>query len=91
MYKIIYSSQYKKAYKKIKRSGRYDLSRLEEVINFLQLDKELPPKYQNHKLKGSLHGRYECHIYNDLLLIYRKDKNRLLLLILNLGTHSQLF
>jgi mRNA interferase YafQ len=91
MYQIIYSQKYQKAFRKIQRAGKYDLSKLEIVLQILQSGKVLPPQYQNHYLRGKLQEYEECHIYDDLLLIYKRDKKLLLLLLLDLGTHSQLF
>lgn len=33
----------------------------------------------------------ECHIKDDLLLIYYKDKTVLVLVLVDIGTHHQLF
>lgn len=33
----------------------------------------------------------ECHIKDDLLLIYYKDKTVLVLVLVSIGTHHQLF
>lgn len=51
----------------------------------------LPEKYKNHPLKGTLKGFYDCHVLPDLVLIYRIEKDRLVLLLFDIETHSNLF
>lgn len=51
----------------------------------------LPDKYKNHSLKGNLKGFYDCHVLPDLVLIYRIEKERLVLLLFDIETHSNLF
>ena len=60
------------------------------VIRLLSRDEKLPPKHQDHALKGKWKGYCECHIRPDLLLIYRKTADNKLEL-LALGSHSDLF
>lgn len=52
---------------------------------------KLPEKYRNHQLKGRLKGFYDCHILPDLVLIYKIEKEKLVLFLLDIGTHSNLF
>jgi len=91
MYAIVYSGRYKKAYKKLHKSGRYDLSKLDQILKILLSNQPLPKQYQDHQLKGKLKEMRECHVFSDLLLVYKKDQERLLLLLLNLGNHAELF
>lgn len=51
----------------------------------------LPEKYRNHPLKGDFKGYYDCHVLQDLVLIYKIEKDRLVLLLFDLETHSNLF
>lgn len=50
----------------------------------------LPPKYKNHPLKGNYVGYYDCHILPDWVLIYKLEKEKLILLLFDIGTHSDL-
>jgi len=54
----------------MKRGLKADL--LEEVLNFLVQEKELPVRYRDHQLTDSKHfqGVRECHIQPDWLLVY---------------------
>ncbi len=68
-----------------------DRELVDTIIERLCDDEILEPKYRDHKLKGSLRGLRECHIKPDLLLIYNKQEDVLILNALNLGSHSELF
>ena len=50
----------------------------------------LPPKYKNHPLKVNLAGYYDCHILPYWILIYKIEKEKLILLLFDIGTHSDL-
>lgn len=60
-----------------------------EVLNCLFKGEPLPAKYKNHPLKNNLKGYMDCHIFNDLVLIY-KIENRCLTLV-RLNTHAAVF
>ena len=85
------SSRFKKSLKRYLRSGRFDRNELQTVIEFLARGEDLDPAYQDHELSGELAGHRECHIRPDLLLIYRFEDNNLVLVLVNLGSHSALF
>ena len=51
----------------------------------------LPPRYNNHLLKGKYKDFYDCHILPDLVLIYKIEKETITLLLFDLETHSNLF
>ncbi len=61
------------------------------VIDMLSKGETLPEKYKNHPLKGELKGYYDCHILPDLVLIYKVEKERLVLILFDIETHSNLF
>ncbi len=63
--------------------------KLEEVLDFLIREKELPFKNRDHKLTGDYIGSRELHIEPDWLLIYRNSAAELILE--RTGTHSDLF
>ena len=68
-----------------------DIELLNNVIEMLAKGETLPEKYKNHQLRGNLKGFYDCHILPDLVLIYRIEKERLILLLFDIDTHSNLF
>jgi mRNA interferase YafQ len=93
MYQIKPTKSFVKSYKKIKKSGIKTpiLKELEEVVFVLAAGQKLPVSYRNHKLTGELSEYQECHIKGDLLLIYKIEKNNLILILADIGSHSELF
>ena len=49
----------------------------------------IPDKYRDHALSGEWAGCRDCHVKPDLVLIYEKIDNDLILI--RLGTHAELF
>lgn len=91
MYRIVYSGRFKKNLRKLTKSGKFDINKLHYVVNALAQGNKLPDKYKDHFLAGELKGFRECHIYPDLLLIYIKLENVMVLNMMRIGTHSDLF
>ena len=83
------TSQFKNDVKRMLRQGR-QLQPLLDVVEKLQNDIPLPPERKDHPLGGSWHGKRECHIEPDWLLIYEKTDAVLLLTLIRTGTHSEL-
>ncbi len=59
------------------------------AVFILMNDKNLPPEYKDHQLKGKLSKYREFHIGGDLLVIYTIEND--VIYLLRLGTHSELF
>ena len=89
MFKIQASSKFKRQLKSIVSQGK-DIQKLNEVVEILQNGGILPPKFKDHKLKGSKRGLRECHVEPDWLLIYKIEKTDLLLMLIETGSHSEL-
>ena len=91
MYKVFLSSQYKKSFKRILRHKDFDRTKLETLVRALESGDLLDQRHKDHELKGEYAGIRECHVQNDMLLLYRKEKNVLILILVDIGTHSSLF
>ena len=91
MYTPFPSKQYEKSFKKLKRSGKFDETELNEVVDTLCRGEKLHSIYQDHDLHGEYSGYRECHIQGNILLIYRIEDNKLVLVLFDIGTHSELF
>lgn len=90
MIDIRYTTKFRKDFKIVKKRG-CNVELFQEVLNILQNGQQLPQKYKDHSLSGNYSGCRECHITPDWLLIYRYDKNGLVLILTRTGTHSDLF
>jgi mRNA interferase YafQ len=94
-YKVKYSSQFKKSLKKIAKQGK-DIDILLDTIDKLADNEELDATYNNHKLRDDKYYRdcWECHLgttRSDWLLVYQYDNENLIILMVNTGSHSELF
>lgn len=91
MYQIVRTKDFEKSYKRIQRSGTLKSKvkdDLAEAITLLALGEKLPAGYKDHQLFGELRKYRECHIKGDLLLVYQIRKSELLLILVDIGTHS---
>ncbi len=88
MLDLIVKSRFKKDYKKAIKQGK-DIQLLDNIINMLLNEEELPKKHYDHQLVGNFYGRRECHILPDWLLIYFIEEN--ILFLERLGSHSEIF
>ena len=90
MYTLKITSAFKKDLKTLRKQGK-DLNKLNSVVNKLAAGEELPEKYRDHKLSGNYDDFHECHIEPDWLLIYKYHEDELILVLVNTGSHSDLF
>ncbi|PCI71219.1 MAG: type II toxin-antitoxin system mRNA interferase toxin, RelE/StbE family [Gammaproteobacteria bacterium] len=86
------SSQFKKDIKHVKKNpirnkGIKILS--EEIIPVLLNGNTLDRKFLDHSLTSEAPPKRDCHVLNDLVLLYYVTDEYLLLY--RLGTHSELF
>lgn len=64
---------------------------LNQIITLLASGESFPDKCRDHALSGDWTGYQECHILSDCLLIYYIEKDVLVLILANTGTHSDLY
>ncbi len=93
MHFIQTTKNYDRSYVKLLRSGLKEkvIEDIACVINTLEKGNALDAKYRDHKLQGDYDGYRECHIKADLLLVYQIQEKQLILVLLDIGTHSYLF
>ena len=89
-YKIIPSKRFEKDMKRCQKRG-YNMQLIKDAIILLAETGTLPSEYKPHQLHGDRKGQWECHIQPDWLLIWEQRDQELILVMLNTGTHSDLF
>ncbi len=89
-YEVKFTSRFKKDVKKIKKSPK-DILRFRQVVEMLASGIQLPEEFHDHKLIGEYEGARECHIKPDLLLVYKIYDDVLVLQLMRIGSHSELF
>lgn len=87
-----FTGQFKKDYKLAMKRG-CNPNKLQEVITMLVNEQPLPEKCKDHVLTNSHNYKNmrECHIEPDWLLVYKVEKEILLLKLIRTGSHSDLF
>lgn len=83
-----YSSQFKKDWKRCKKS-HLPMSELQDVMENLINQVPLGPKFKDHALSGNNKDFRECHIRPDWLLVYSIDKG--VISFTRTGSHAELF
>ncbi|PAF47254.1 addiction module toxin RelE [Helicobacter sp. 12S02634-8] len=82
------TKSFKKSYKKLSEE---DKNIFKIVLEKLANNEVLDKKYRDHSLMGKLKKYRECHLRPDLLLIYQKQQDGLILICIDIGKHSDLF
>lgn len=88
MLKIELTNTIKKDFKKYKHQKEV-LFDLQEIIQLLVNKKSLPTRHRDHNLTGNWINYRECHVKNDVLLIYKVECD--ILFLTRFGSHSELF
>jgi mRNA interferase YafQ len=90
-YEIVRTKRFKTAYKRVKNLKGFDNLVFREVVSKLANGEKLEKEYRDHKLTGNLKDFRECHLAPDILLVYQIDEGILILTLVSIGNHTQLF
>lgn len=90
MYHLKFTSEYKRAYKRMKKRGA-NLALLDDVVDRLRRGEVLEARYRDHALSGNFQGFRECHIKPDWLLVYLVENDILTLTLIDTGSHADIF
>ncbi len=88
-FQIRRTSAFKKDVKRLMKQGR-DLSKLAAVVDAIADGKQLEERHRDHELVGNRRGFRDCHIEPDWVLIYKLDKDVLILTLTRTKTHAEL-
>jgi mRNA interferase YafQ len=89
MFILKMTSQFKKDLKRIQNQP-IKIQHLKQVLLKLEENGVIPNQYRPHKLSGNYAGYMECHVENDLLLIWIDAQDNIIKLV-RLGSHAELF
>ena len=87
------SAKFKKDLKRIESRGGDDCDLLNAFVKRIARGDRLNKRHSNHRLRGKPYdGFQECHVGNDLLLIYEiyEEQGEMVLFLMRAGTHSDL-
>jgi len=80
--------QFIKDLRKVRISDE-QFQKLAKYVTLLTEGKPLPPEARDHELLGIWQGFREFHLGGNLLVIYRRTEEEVILV--RIGTHNQLF
>lgn len=91
-YNIDMTSNFKKQFKRVKKQNK-DINKFIYVLEKLANGEKLEAKYKDHQLVNDKYYKNcrEYHIEPDWLLVYQYQEEKLVLLLVNIGSHSSIF
>ena len=84
---INYAKKFQKAFLKLDKKHR------EKVLSTIQIFQENPLSQilRNHTLKGSMLGKRAISVTGDLRIIFEEHQGYTLVLMLDVGTHNNVY
>ena len=86
-YKFATTKKFDKEYARLSESDR---KIVDSVVNMILDGIPLPEKYRDHQLKGNLKNFRDCHVKQDLILIYGKEEDVMIITAYRINSHSEL-
>lgn len=83
-----FTRQFERDVRRAEKRGK-DTEKLKRVLAALIAEEPLAPRLRDHELVGNYHGRRECHIEPDWLLIYKLVADEII--FERTGSHADLF
>ena len=90
IYEIQITNRFKKSLD-LSYQRNLDLALLKDIVHTLAKGETLDAKHRTHTLEGYKTIVWECHIKPDWLLLWQQIKDGLILILLDTGSHSDLF
>jgi mRNA interferase YafQ len=90
-YEIVRTRRFKTAFKRVRKLKGFKQNVFDEVVNKLAEGRKLEKERKDHQLTGNLNNYRECHLAPDILLVYKIDNGILVLTLVGIGNHAQLF
>lgn len=89
---IVYSKTFEKSFKKFVGNNSRLAKAIYQTLERLEKD-AFSPLLKTHKLSGNLYGLLACSCGYDCRIIFSiiKEKNRELILLVDLGTHDEVY
>lgn len=88
MRKQVFQNAFKRDLKLVRKQS-WDIKAIQKCVEDLAILDILPKKYEDHPLKGDLKGFRECHIFGDLVIIYKRNNKEIN--YYRIGRHQDLF
>ena len=90
MWTVNWSTQFRKDLKRYKKGSAARLHKIFAILKRLEESGTVPAVYRPHCLQGDWKDFMECHVENDVLLIWFEEDSRTITAA-RLGSHHELF
>jgi mRNA interferase YafQ len=94
MMEVVWSSGFKRAFKKITKKNPQLQERIVEVLILLAED-PFTPSLKSHKLGGNLEGLWSCSVAYDCRIIFNFSQDEqvleIFILLVDIGTHDEVY
>jgi len=87
---VSHTTRFKRDYKKAVKQGK-NLDLLSFIIDSLRHQDPILAKFRDHALSNNWINHRELHLSPDWLLVYMVDKKNNTLILVRLGSHSEIF
>jgi len=93
MFNLIPTNQFKKDLKTVSKRSLKNVPLITEFLEKLQIQgaEGIDRKYRPHKLSGNYKDNWEAHIKPDLLIIWLEVTEEMEIILIRIGSHSDLF
>lgn len=93
MYDIVHTEKFTKSLKRLVKGGlkKSTQKNIQVAIDKIVAGERLESNYKDHQLHGEFAEYRECHVQGDLLLIYKIINQELILILIDIGSHNDLF
>lgn len=94
IHQLVWGKSFERAFK---RRTRHNPTLQDQVFSTLTLLAENPfhPALDTHKLQGKLRGLWACSVSYDCRIVFElvreKSKNKSVLLLVDIGTHEEVY
>lgn len=94
MRKLVLTSKFRRTYRKLVKRDRILQTHIDEALKQMQAD-VFAPALGTHKLGGALLGLWACSCGYDCRIIFSlesdEDSGREVILLLDIGTHDEVY
>jgi mRNA interferase YafQ len=92
--KLIWSSAFKRAYKKVIKKNPKLKDKIANVLKKLEID-PFHPSLKTHKLSGNLADFWSCSVAYDCRIIFELSENaqvlEVFILLIDIGSHDEVY
>ncbi len=90
MLNLRFTNQFKNNFKLAPKRG-YDLSEFAAIVNKLRAGESLESKYKGYPLANNWKNHRDFHLHPDLVVIYCIEETEIILEMVRMDSHSDLF